>query len=55
MTALVLMLDGYTADEAIDLIRERRSPDALFNTDFVRWLRTHAREHLSASSDSQAA
>jgi protein-tyrosine phosphatase len=55
VTALVLMIDGYTADEAIDLIRDRRSPDALFNTDFVRWLRQHAREYLSPSSDSQAA
>lgn len=38
--ARVLMKEGYTADEAIQLIRERRSPDALFNEDFVKWLQS---------------
>ena len=36
--ALVLMMDGYTADDAIALIRERRDRNALFNLDFVRKL-----------------
>jgi len=36
--ALVLMQDGYTADQAIDLIRKQRNPYALFNKDFVRFL-----------------
>ena len=36
--ALVLMQDGYTAEEAIDLIRQKRNPYALFNKDFVRFL-----------------
>lgn len=36
--ALVLMMDGYSADDAIDLIRKKRDPNALFNLDFVRKL-----------------
>lgn len=38
LTALVLMLDGWDAGDAIRLIRERRAEIALFNTDFVDWL-----------------
>ena len=38
ITALILIRDGMSAADAIDLIRERRSPDALFNLDFVSWL-----------------
>lgn len=37
--ARVLMKEGYTSAEAIQLIRDKRSPDALCNEDFVRWLR----------------
>ena len=36
--ALTLMRDGLTAKDAIDLIRARRSPHALCNEDFVRYL-----------------
>jgi Dual specificity phosphatase, catalytic domain len=36
--ALVLMLDGYKAEDAIALIRARRSPNALCNKDFVAYL-----------------
>jgi len=36
--SLVLMKDGYTADDAIALIRARRSPHALCNEDFVAYL-----------------
>jgi protein-tyrosine phosphatase len=36
--ALTLMKDGYSAKEAIDLIRSRRSPYALCNRNFVRYL-----------------
>lgn len=38
ITALVLMLDGIPATEAIDLIRKQRSPHALCNPDFVKFL-----------------
>lgn len=36
--ALVLMQDGYTAEEAIQLIRKKRNPYALFNEKFVEFL-----------------
>jgi len=36
--ALVLIKDGFSPKEAIDLIRARRSPYALCNADFVRYL-----------------
>ncbi len=32
------MMDGYTADDAIALIREKRDRNTLFNLDFVRKL-----------------
>lgn len=38
VTALVLMKAGYSAADAISLIREKRSPNALCNPDFVRYL-----------------
>ena len=38
VTALVLIKDGYDPVEAISLIRDKRSPNALFNLDFERWL-----------------
>ena len=41
ITGLVLLLDGKTPDDAIELLRERRSPNALCNRDFVRWLHEH--------------
>lgn len=38
ITALVLMRAGHSADDAVSLIRERRSADALFNHSFVQYL-----------------
>lgn len=38
LTALVLMLDGWEAEEAIRTIRATRSEVALCNDDFVDWL-----------------
>lgn len=38
ITALALMKSGYDPKHAIDLIRARRSPHALCNTDFVHYL-----------------
>lgn len=38
VTALVMMKEGYSAQEAISLLRERRSPFALCNATFERWL-----------------
>jgi protein-tyrosine phosphatase len=37
--ALVLLKEGYSADEAISLIRERRSPNALCNPHFVAYIK----------------
>jgi hypothetical protein len=47
VTALVLMLDGYSAREAIELIRERRAPAVLSNRHFVQWLVTEAPAHIA--------
>jgi hypothetical protein len=38
--AKILMKDGYTADEAIALIRANRSEWALFNKTFEKWLKS---------------
>ena len=48
VTALILMLAGYEAREAISLIRAQRSPMALCNEDFERWLLEEAAEHIAA-------
>ena len=40
LVALILMKDGYTADQAIALIREKRSKHALFNKKFVEYLKS---------------
>lgn len=40
LTAAALILgDGLTPDEAIDLLREQRSPAVLCNPSFAQWLR----------------
>lgn len=38
ITALVLMQEGYSAVEAICLIRDKRSKNCLFNSTFEKWL-----------------
>jgi protein-tyrosine phosphatase len=38
VVARALMLDGMTARDAIDLIREKRSPVCLCNPSFEKWL-----------------
>lgn len=40
LCALILIKDGYTADDAIALIRSKRSKYALFNKTFVDYLRS---------------
>lgn len=37
--ALVLIRQGNSADDAIDLIRKRRGSSALFNRKFAAWMR----------------
>ena len=46
VTALVLLKHGHKPEEAINLTRARRSPHALCNADFVRYL-----ENLSIESN----
>lgn len=55
ITALTLMMAGYEADEAIAMIRERRSQHALFNNHFVSWLREDAPAHVLRLSSPSAA
>ena len=38
--ALILVKDGFTPFQAIDLIRQRRTDIALFNENFANWLLT---------------
>lgn len=49
--ALVLLLAGKSVDEAIALLREKRSPRALSNSHFVRWLREKGPEFVARISD----
>ena len=41
--ALVLLKEGYSPEEAISLIRERRSPNALCNPHFVKFIEEQAK------------
>lgn len=52
LTALVLMLAGWDATDAIRLIRARRAEVALFNDDFVDWLLTDAAGALGLDTPS---
>ena len=47
VTALVLIKEGYSPDEAIDLIRAQRGEDALCNFHFEQWLLTSAASFIS--------
>jgi hypothetical protein len=44
--ALILIKDGLKPQEAIDLIRNKRSDRALCNRSFVSWLLTDAEQVL---------
>jgi protein-tyrosine phosphatase len=52
ISALVLMLEGYTAADAIALLRERRSAHVLSNRHFEEWLLTSAGEYLEQTPSS---
>lgn len=47
ITALTLMISGKSADEAIALIREKRSGYALCNSDYELWLLNSAASYLA--------
>lgn len=48
VSALVLMIDGRSAPDAIALLRSRRSPFVLSNSHFEKWLRTQAADFIAA-------
>ena len=47
VSALVLMYKGASANEAIRIIRLTRSADALFNKNYVTWLRKHGARYIT--------
>ena len=49
VTALILIKDGLTPGEAINLIRRNRGEQALFNESFVNWLITSAEQFINSS------
>jgi protein-tyrosine phosphatase len=55
VTALILIKDGMSADQAIKTIRTHRGPDALFNRSFADWLVSEGVRFLGMSPSQQAA
>jgi hypothetical protein len=55
VSALVLMIQGYSPEEAIELLRSRRGRQVLCNAHFEQWLLTQATQWLAQSSDPLAA
>lgn len=51
LAALALMDEGLTAAEAVNLLREKRSPAVLCNKSFLRWLHDRGAEALRAPRD----
>lgn len=47
VSALVLMYKGASANEAIRIIRLTRSADALFNKNYVTWLRKYGARYIT--------
>jgi protein-tyrosine phosphatase len=54
VTALILIKDGCSAEQAISLIRENRGEDALFNNNFYSWLLEEGVSFFSHSSQQAA-
>ena len=54
VTALVLIKEGYSPDQAIDLIRAKRGEDALCNSQFEQWLLTSAASFINPPSSLSA-
>ena len=55
VTALILMSTGLDAETAIEQIRKNRAEIALFNEDYVRWLRVEGATFVTPPSSQQAA
>lgn len=54
VTALILMLDGRTAPDAIAHLRDRRGPAVLNNTRFETWLIGQAPAHITRTDSGDA-
>ena len=52
--ALILIKDGLTPQEAVNRIRDKRGPDALFNNNFQSWLLKEGECFFSPSSQQAA-
>jgi len=46
ITSLILIMDGLFPMSAVNLIREKRTPFALFNQNYVTWLTEQARDEV---------
>lgn len=46
VTALVLMISGFTAADAINTLRQKHSPHALCNSHYETWLLTEASNYI---------
>ena len=55
VTALILIKDGFSAESAINIIRQARGEHALFNTKFTNWLLTKGGSFFETSPSQQAA
>jgi len=55
VTVLILMIAGYTAIDAIDLVRSQRSCFVLSNSNFENWLLTEAHTYICSNPDSSKA
>ena len=53
--ALILIKDGIAPEDAINLIRTHRGPDALFNLNFANWLIEDGLHFLGMSPSQQVA
>lgn len=54
VTALILMKEGFSAEDAIDLIRTKRHEDALFNESFANWLIASGAEFIKPAAELSA-
>ena len=55
VTALTLMISGLSADEAIKILRTKRSDYALCNREYEQWLLTEADAYIAHSSTRKSA
>ena len=54
VTALLLIKEGHAPHEAIDVIRMKRSQDALCNMDFAEWIADSGKEFIAPITTASA-